>query len=73
MDQQGMDLVVSKMSDQWVTDCYCRELLKVKAILHFRGKINLGQANRELLKRYRQELQQRRLIVPRLNFRVHSS
>jgi len=47
--------------------------LKVKAMLHFREKINLGQANRELLKLYRQELQQRGLIVPRLNFRVHSS
>ena len=73
MSQQVMDLVVSKMSDQWVTDCYCRELLKVKAMLHFQGKIHLGQANGELLKRCRQELQQRGLIVPRLNFRMHSS
>jgi hypothetical protein len=54
-----MDLDVSKQSDQWVTDRYCKELLKAKAALHFQGKIDLGQADTDLMNRCRQELKRR--------------
>lgn len=63
---------IQKMSDQWITDCYCKELLKAKAALHFQGKIDLGQADRELMKQCRQELKRRKLLVPHINFRVYA-
>jgi hypothetical protein len=63
---------IRNKSDQWVTDCYCRELLKIKATLHFRGKIDLGQADMALFKRCRRELKRRELILPHLNFRVYA-
>jgi len=70
MNKQSILLDLSKLSDQRITDQYCRELLKVKGSLHFRGKIDLGEANIALLNAYRQELKQRGLIIPHLHFRV---
>jgi hypothetical protein len=70
MNDKQSDLNVSTMSDQWITDHYCKELLKAKASLHFQGKIDLGQADRDLMKRCKQELKRRSLIIPHLNFRV---
>jgi hypothetical protein len=71
MNEKRHDLDVSKMSDQWITDRYCKELLKTKASLHFQGKIDLGSADIDLMKRCKQELKQRKLIIPHLNFRIN--
>lgn len=75
MDEQQKlrELAVSQMSDQWVTDRYCKELLKLKAKFHFQGKIDLGQADINLIRCCKEELQRRKLIVPRINFRVRFS
>ncbi len=70
MNDKHHGLNVSTMSDQWITDRYCKELLKVKASLHFQGKIDVGPADTDLMKCCRQELKRRKLIIPRLNFRV---
>jgi hypothetical protein len=63
---------VSQMPDQWVTDRYCKELLKLKAKFHFQGKIDLGQADIDLMRCCKEELQHRKLIVPHINFRVRA-
>jgi hypothetical protein len=71
-EQKQGRLDISLMPDQWVTDRYCKELLKCKAELHFQDKIDLGQADIDLMKRCRAELKRRKLIIPHLNFRVHA-
>lgn len=71
MDKQVLKEVIHTLPDQWVTDRYCKELLKLKAIHHFRGKIDLGKPDMALFRLCKQELQHRGLIVPHINFRVN--